>query len=139
MSQSLDFSKISKDIKFLVVDDHALTRTMVQSILKGVGFSHVKQADSGMNAIEKLANYDFDLVICDWRMPNGSGIDVLRCTRKAERNREVLFLMLTGEGYRENVDQAISEGTSSFVVKPFTADVLLVKIYELCWSKFSKS
>lgn len=119
-------------MKVLVVDDYALTRAMVQSILKSAGFNQIKQADSGMSAIRRLEEELFGLVICDWKMPEGDGLYVLERVRKGGPNQNVLWLMLTAEGYRENVEQAIKAGTSSFVVKPFTADVLLKKVHELC-------
>ena len=128
----VDFSNVDTSIKVLVVDDYALTRAMVQSILKSAGFHDIKQADSGMSAIRRLEEELFGLVICDWKMPEGDGLYVLERVRKGGPNQNVLWLMLTAEGYRENVEQAIEAGTSSFVVKPFTADVLLEKIHELC-------
>lgn len=134
-----EFGNIDTSLKVLVVDDYALTRAMVQSILKSVGFDYIKQADSGLSAGKKLEEEKFDLVVCDWNMPNGSGIDVLKRTRSMEhnQNQDVLWLMLTAEGYRENVEEAIAAGASSFVVKPFTADVLLEKVHSLVATRFS--
>lgn len=134
-----EFGNIDKSLKVLVVDDYALTRAMVQSILKSVGFNYIRQADSGLAAAKKLDEEKFDLVVCDWNMPNGTGIDVLKRTRSTDvnQNQDVLWLMLTAEGYRENVEEAIAAGASSFVVKPFTADVLLEKIHDLIMSRFS--
>ncbi len=119
---------IDRLIPILVVDDYALTRVMVQSILKGLGFSNITQADSGEAALKKLQDEDYKLVICDWNMPGGSGITLLKRVRAQERNKNVLFLMLTAEGTRRNVDEAVEAGVSSFVVKPFTADVLIEKV-----------
>lgn len=136
----MDFSNIeTSSVRVLVVDDYALTRAMVQSILKSAGFNDIKQADSGAAALKRLDDELFGLVVCDWNMPNGTGLEVLKRTRASDGpNREVLWLMLTAEGYRENVEQAIEAGTSSFVVKPFTADVLLAKVHELCRGKYGK-
>ena len=128
----LNNKNIDTSIKVLVVDDYTLTRTMVQSILKSAGFSHIRQADSGTSALKRLEEDTYGLVICDWNMPDGNGLYVLEQVRKGGPNQNVLWLMLTAEGSRENVEQAIQAGTSSFVVKPFTADVLLEKVYELC-------
>jgi two-component system chemotaxis response regulator CheY len=117
--------------KLLIAEDHSITRSMVQAILKSVGFNSIDQADSGMNALRKLAEFDYDLVICDWNMPEPKGIDVLRRVRASDKNQNVLFLMLTAEAYRENVEEAKKHGVSGYVIKPFTAETLLKEIARL--------
>ena len=68
---------VAKDIRVLIADDYALTRSMVQSILKGVGFTNMTEADNGASAMRKLDEEDIGLVICDWNMPEFTGLDVL--------------------------------------------------------------
>ena len=115
-------------LKILVVDDHALTRAMVQSILKSAGFGEIIHADNGEMAIKRISEQHIDLVVCDWNMPNVSGIDVLRFIRKNEAYKTIPFIMLTAEAYRRNVKEALEAGVTDYVVKPFTPDVLLEKV-----------
>ena len=126
---------IDLDIRILVVDDYALTRAMVQSILKGVGFHNIVNADNGATAVKRLQEQKVDLVICDWRMPNMSGVEFLRHIRSLDGYQQVPFLMLTAEVTRSAVQEAIDAGVSDYVAKPFTADLLLQKISKLMAAK----
>lgn len=121
-------SKYGRQLKILIVDDHALTRTMVKAILRGIGFEHVVQAESGANAVQVVMSEPVDLVICDWNMPDGNGIEVLRTLRADTRFKKLPFLMLTAEAYRENVTAAMEAGVTDYVIKPFTSDVLIDKL-----------
>ena len=119
---------VDKNIHILVVDDHPLTRNMVKSILKGVGFDNVYQAENGHLAVTRIFEEDIGLVICDWNMPNLSGLEVLRQIRADERFKELPFLMLTAEAYRENIVEAVKSGVTDYMIKPFTAEILMKKI-----------
>jgi two-component system chemotaxis response regulator CheY len=121
-------SKFGKDLNILVVDDHSLTRTMVKAILRGIGFDNITQAESGAEAVEIVMSQPVDIVICDWNMPDGNGLEVLRTLRADARFKKLPFLMLTAEAYRENVVAALQAGVSDYVVKPFTSDVLIEKL-----------
>jgi two-component system, chemotaxis family, chemotaxis protein CheY len=119
-------------IPVLVVDDYMLTREMVVSILRQIGFLRILVAEDGEQAITQLGNHRFGLVICDWNMPNVTGIEVLKAMRdKDEAYAKTPFLMLTAEGYRENVVAAKEAGVTDYIVKPFTALTLIKKIEEL--------
>jgi two-component system, chemotaxis family, chemotaxis protein CheY len=124
----VEVSPAEKKLRILVVDDHALTRSMVQSILRSAGYSEVIHADNGEHAIRRLGEQRMDLVVCDWNMPTVSGIDVLRFMRKNDDYQNIPFIMLTAEAYRKNVKEAIDAGVTDYVVKPFTPEVLLEKV-----------
>lgn len=119
------------EVRILVVDDHPLTRDMVSSILKGIGFGRLDQAENGHIALLKLNEGEFDLIICDWNMPTMSGLEVLEEIRSEERFKDIPFLMLTAEAYRENVAAAMKAGVTDYIAKPFTADVLSKKIEQI--------
>ncbi len=121
-------STIDKSITVLVVDDYALTREMVKSILRQLGFLNVVSVENGAIALKVVKEQEIGLVICDWNMPGLSGIAVLRELRSDERYRDTPFLMLTAEAYRENVVEALKAGVTDYVAKPFTAADLSEKI-----------
>ena len=110
----------------MVVDDHPMTRNMVRAILRGVGFSHVLLAESGIQAQALLTEKGADFIICDWNMPGMSGLEFLNIVR--ETYKTIPFLMLTAEAYRENVEAAIQAGVTDYVIKPFTAETLVSKV-----------
>ena len=119
---------VDKAISVLVADDYAMTREMIRSILKQLGFLNVTSVEDGKKALERLAAEKFDLIICDWNMPGMSGIELLRAVKKDPRFKEIPFLMLTAEAYRENVVEAVKAGVSDYISKPFTAQTLSEKI-----------
>lgn len=123
-----DIEAVDKEMRILVVDDHGLTRDMVRVILRGFGFQNITPADNISAAYDELTKQTYDLVICDWNMPNGTGIDFLRLIRSNDLYKTIPFLMLTAEAYKENVSEAMQAGVSDYIVKPFTADVLGRKI-----------
>jgi two-component system chemotaxis response regulator CheY len=124
-------SRYRPNLSILVADDHSLTRSMVKAILRGVGFENITQAEDGLEAVHEIASGKIDVVICDWNMPKASGLEVLRTARSDARFKELPFLMLTAEAYRENILAAAQAGVSTYVIKPFTADVLLSKLEEV--------
>jgi two-component system chemotaxis response regulator CheY len=123
--------KHERKTRILVVDDHALTREMVCSILRSVGFSQIETAENGQNALSKLRDRHFDAVVCDWNMPTMTGIEFLRAVRQEEDYKYTPFLMLTAEAYKENIVEAMQAGVSDYVVKPFTASILEEKLVRL--------
>ena len=121
-------NRFGRQLNILVVDDHQLTRTMVKAILRGIGFENVAQAENGSAAVEHIMGNPVDLIICDWNMPDGNGLEVLRTLRADTRFQKLPFLMLTAEAYRENVMAAMQAGVTDYVIKPFTSDVLIEKL-----------
>ena len=121
-------SERNPDLMILVVDDHPITRNMVKAILKGLGYKNIFQAECGATAIQLLKTEKFELIICDWNMPQMSGLDVLKKVRDMKKYKAIPFLMLTAEAYRENVTAAMQSGVTDYIIKPFTADVLANKI-----------
>lgn len=120
--------QVDHNITILVIDDQALTRSMVKSILKGLGYAVVLVAESAPIALDLLESEKVDIIICDWNMPEMSGLEFLKRVRANPSTRKIPFLMLTAEAYRENVSAAISAGVSDYIAKPFTPDVLASKV-----------
>jgi len=122
---------VRKNIRILVVDDYLLTREMVRTILKSLGFQNTITADNGQMALQILERELIEFVICDWNMPSMSGIELLRALRNLDQYKSTPFLMLTAEAYRENVLEALQAGVSGYVAKPFTSEILENKIHEI--------
>jgi two-component system, chemotaxis family, chemotaxis protein CheY len=120
--------KVKDTIRFLLVDDHSATRNLVKSILFQAGFGNIKTAENGQHAFSSLEIFEIDIVICDWNMPQVTGLELLKKIRSCEKYENLPFIMLTAEHERDQVVTAYAEGVTDYVVKPFTADVLLEKV-----------
>jgi len=116
------------DVKILVVDDVTSMRNVTKSILMVADYTNVTLATDGDNALELLEKEPYDLIICDWEMPNMSGLEVLIKIRKNEKLKGIPFLMLTGISDKTKADVAIKSGATDYVVKPIQASALIEKI-----------
>jgi two-component system, chemotaxis family, chemotaxis protein CheY len=122
---------MSKDMKFLVVDDFSTMRRIIRNLLKELGFTNVEEAEDGMAALAKLKGGGFDFVVSDWNMPNMTGIELLRAIRCDEALKNLPVLIVTAEAKKENIVEAAQAGASGYVVKPFTAVTLDEKINKI--------
>src|SRR5690625_5087813 len=120
-------------MKILVVDDFPTMRRIIRNLLKDLGFENVDEAEDGAQALEKLRNSTFDLVVSDWNMPNMDGLELLKHIRADADMSKTPVLMVTAEAKKENIIAAAQAGANGYVVKPFTAATLeekLNKIFE---------
>ena len=119
---------MSKDLKFLVVDDYSTMRRIVKNLLHDLGYANVAEADDGKTALPLLENGSFDFLITDWNMPGMPGLDLLKAVRANDKLKKLPVLMLTAEAKREQIVEAAQAGVSGYVIKPFTAVTLKEKI-----------
>ena len=118
-------------MKILVVDDFSTMRRIVKIILRQLGFENILEADDGMNALDVLRSQSVDFIISDWNMPRLSGIELLKAVRTSEEWKDLPFLMVTAEGQKENVIEAVKAKVSNYIVKPFTPETLAEKIKKI--------
>ena len=116
-------------VSVLVVDDAPFIRDLVKKSLRnhfpGI---HIEEAVNGRKAQQMLAKQDFDLILCDWEMPELSGLELLSWCRSEERLKTTPFVMVTSRGDKDNVVQAIQAGVSDFIGKPFSSEQLITKV-----------
>lgn len=109
----------------LVVDDYASMRSVVIEVLKRAGFTEIHQAGNGRQALAKLAEVkQIGLIISDWYMPEMDGLELLRAVRANPQTADIPVLMLTAEGQRSNVLDAMRSGATGYIVKPFAPQAL---------------
>ena len=118
-------------MKVLVVDDFATMRRILRNILKQIGFTNITEADNGKAALKELKKEKFDLILCDWNMPEMPGIDLLSAVRSDDALKHIKFVMVTAEAQKENIVEAVKGGVSSYIVKPFTAETVSEKLIKL--------
>lgn len=116
-------------VSVLVVDDASFIRDLVKKCLRNY-FPGIKIEDAvnGKKAQAILMREPFDMVLCDWEMPEMSGLELLTWCREQPQLKSMPFVMVTSRGDKENVVQAIQAGVSGYVSKPFTNEQLLNKV-----------
>ncbi|HKM26234.1 MAG TPA: response regulator [Thiopseudomonas sp.] len=116
-------------VSVLVVDDALFIRDLLKKSLRanfpGI---QIEEAVNGLKAKQILSNQSFDLILCDWEMPEMSGLELLEWFRQQPQFKTVPFIMVTSRGDKENVVQAIQAGVTDYVGKPFTQEQLTSKV-----------
>ncbi|AFL73146.1 tetratricopeptide repeat-containing response regulator [Thiocystis violascens] len=121
--------------QYLVVDDFADMRAAIRSILRSLGISHVDQARDGKDAIARMDQTRYDVVMCDYNL--GAGKDGQQVLEEARLRQLIqldgIFIMITAENTREMVMGAAEYAPDSYLAKPFTKELLkqrLDKVFE---------
>ncbi len=116
-------------VSVLIVDDAPFIRDLVKKALR----SHfpglqIEEATNGRKAQQVLSRATFDLILCDWEMPEMNGLELLKWYRGQPDTQSVPFIMVTSRGDKENVVEAIQAGVSDYIGKPFSNEQLVAKV-----------
>jgi two-component system, chemotaxis family, chemotaxis protein CheY len=122
---------IDTSINVLIVDDFATMRRIIKGVLKQLGFSNLIEAEDGEAALKELRKEKVGLIVSDWNMPNMTGLELLKAVRSDNSLKGIPFLMVTAEGQKENVIQAVQAGVSNYIVKPFTPETFNAKLEKI--------
>lgn len=106
----------------LVVDDESFFRKVFTDILVAEGRYQVETVDSGVAALERLEQTNFDLILSDLNMPEVNGLDLLRLSRKLDPPPE--FILATSHASVEIAVQALKNGARDYLLKPCSPDQL---------------
>jgi DNA-binding NtrC family response regulator len=123
-------SELIRNRRILVVDDHRNIRISLRMTLEGEG-ARIVEAESVKGALEKLgplevASFAFDCVLLDIRMPDGSGLDILKSLSEAGLASRVI--MISGEGTVTDAFKATQMGAFDYIEKPFGEERIIVSV-----------
>jgi len=79
-------------------------------------------------ALSELKKEEVGLIVSDWNMPEMTGLELLNAVRSDGKLKGIPFIMVTAEGQKENIVEAIKAGVSNYIVKPFAPDTLKEKL-----------
>ena len=115
--------------KALVVDDSRAIRSILGKILARNGFE-VCQAGNGVEALRALEGEaaDISLLCADYNMPEMNGVELIAHMRAMPRFADVPVIMITTETHMASMQAAFNAGANEYVMKPFTADMILDKL-----------
>ncbi len=119
---------VDSNLPILIVDDYKTMLRIIRNLLKQLNFNNVDEATDGSEALKKLREKKFSLVISDWNMEPMTGLQLLREVRSDIKLKELPFIMVTAESKTENVIAAKAAGVSNYIVKPFNAETLKQKL-----------
>ena len=119
---------VDHTMPILVVDDYKTMIRIIRNLLKQIGFDDVDEAADGSEALGKMREKRYGLVISDWNMEPMTGYELLKEVRADEKLARTPFIMVTAESKTENVIAAKKAGVNNYIVKPFNAATLKTKI-----------
>lgn len=112
----------------LIVDDYNTMLRIMRNILKQIGFEDIDDASDGATALEKMRAKSYGLILSDWNMEPMTGYDLLREVRRDPSTAGIPFIMVMSESQGQSVSAARSAGANNYILKPFNATTLKVKI-----------
>ncbi|MBC5831422.1 DNA-binding response regulator PhoB [Vibrio metschnikovii] len=113
--------------RILVVEDEAPIREMLCFVLEQKGYQAVEAEDYD-SAVTKLVEPFPDLVLLDWMLPGGSGINFIKHMKREELTRNIPVVMLTARGEEEDKVRGLEVGADDYITKPFSPKELIARL-----------
>jgi len=123
--------KILESKKILIVDDESFMRTVLNGIVKHIGFKAVSEARDGKAALDMLKVKSFDVCFCDWEMPGMTGLEVFQELKNNDELKGIRFVMVTGNIEASKVKEAMEHGITEYIAKPFNEDIIRQKLVKV--------
>lgn len=114
--------------KILIVDDMKGIRVWLQKSLQNMGYTDLKEASNGEEALGILKSEKIELLFLDIVMPKMDGIQLLKAMKREDRFGSLPIIMLSAETDGKLISEAISLGISQYIIKPATIPVLQKKM-----------
>jgi len=118
---------MSQEPTILIVDDESSIRDMIAVALDAAGFNTLT-AENAHTALISVVDQRPDLVLLDWMLPGGSGIELARRLKRDESTEEIPIIMLTARTSEDNKVQGLDVGVDDYVTKPFSPRELVARI-----------
>src|SRR5512145_2456896 len=109
--------------KVLIIEDDPLVRDLLSQTLSGVGGYETDVAVDGQDGLDRILDADFDVIFTDLNMPRLNGIEFLKKSRTVRPSTPVV--VITGVSEMEIAVNAMREGASDFIPKPFKVDKVI--------------
>ena len=129
------------ELNVIIIDDIKTVRTILTKNLNEIGITSIHTSDSLLESwkiiMSESETNPIDLILCDWNMPKGDGINLLTKLRSDENDhiRLTKFIMITGSN--DKVLEAMDKGASNIIHKPFNKQIIEEKL-ELVFGIFEK-
>lgn len=126
--------KMKKNISILAVDDDKTLRDLLEKILTRIGYE-VDTAVDGEEAVDKLRQKQYHLVISDIKMPRLNGFELLKVVR--EKYPEIGMIMMTAFGDSLSIKDSLLLGADEYITKPFKSSEITLIVERAYWRRLS--
>jgi two-component system chemotaxis response regulator CheY len=117
-------------MKILVCDDESLMRDLNIGLLveNGISPDDIIEASNGNEALTLMDEHEIKLFLLDWNMPGLNGIDLVKRIRNTEKYHNTPIVMVTAEGGRYFIVDALEAGVTNYILKPVVANLFWEKV-----------
>lgn len=119
------------DIRFLVVEDSPTMRQLITFSLKRIPNSKIVEASDGVDALKKLKENRFDLIVSDINMPLMDGLKLVSMIRSDPAYRSTPIVIVTTEGSQTDREKGLALGANAYLSKPIQTNELLKIVRDL--------
>lgn len=120
-----------RELSALIVEDSPTMRQLLVFALSRVRGLSVAEADDGLDALKKLSQMAFDIIITDINMPIMDGLKLVKRVRSDERYKDIPIVIITTEGGEEDRKRALALGASAYITKPIRAPQVIQTVRQL--------
>jgi DNA-binding response OmpR family regulator len=130
MAISLQIKQSLSSIKIMMIEDDNIMASLIRDVLDIMGFRNVILYKDGASALQDIEINNYDLILCDWKMPGMSGIDFTKKLRLLElaKKRYTPLILITGKAQEEDVRTARDAGVTEYLIKPFSVVSMCEKV-----------
>ncbi len=119
---------VDPNMPVLLVDEYKTMIRALRKLMKQLGFENVDEASGAKQALEMLRSQPYSLVISDLELAPMSGLDLLREVRSDDDLSRVAFVVIAADDKNGNASDAKAAGASDYIVKPFNAASLKLRL-----------
>lgn len=119
---------------FLVVEDSPTMRQLISFSLKRIPGSTIVEASDGIDALKKLSNQQFDVILTDINMPIMDGLKLVSMVRNDPAHKDIPIIIITTEGAEEDRKRGLALGANAYIAKPIQTQDLLNVMNEILGS-----
>ena len=120
---------------FLVVEDSPTMRQLISFALKRIPGSTIVEASDGIDALKKLSNQKFDVILTDINMPIMDGLKLVSMVRNDPTHKDIPIIIITTEGAEEDRKRGLALGANAYIAKPIQTQDLLNVMNEILGGK----
>lgn len=130
MSSEIKIKSALKATKVLIAEDDTIMLRLIRDVLGALGFSDITVVKDGKAAFNATLAAHYDLIFCDWKMPELDGIDFTKAVRSLPDYEKCCapIIMVTGKATLEDVQTARDAGVNEYLVKPFSVKLMINKV-----------
>ena len=119
-------TKILKNESILLTEDNKVNKIVIKKMLQEIGYSKIKTASNGIEALKLMENYNFDIILMDIQMPELDGIETVKIIRENEKKsgRHIPIITITAHALKGDKEKFLSQGMDEYIAKPIDINEL---------------